>query len=238
MKKLLFITALLAVVFCKAQETDQQKVMSILTMSLENVGNYPKLDSLIAEAEKMKASKDIAVKMTIDDAIYTLKQLRNSEYTSRSIKVNFEDLDKDLKKGFKTEEDKFKKMQFISLRGAAYMVIPYLSVKNNLVTMRLRTRYSGTEWLFFDKVIFNIDNKNYEYDAGKTSREVHSGGSVVEWSDIVVDNEILDILKTAAYSQNNVEYRFTGQDSMDYKLSESNKKAIAKVLEVYYAMTK
>ena len=237
MKKLLF-TVILFTVSLSAQETDQQKMMSILESAKKNVGSPEKIDSLKIEANKLKSSTDVGVKIMLNQVIGALQDLKNSNFTSKKNTVDFESLDKEVRKNFIYENDKFKKTAFISPKVPSYnRIIPYLSISNSLVRIRLRTTYDGNGWLFFKNAKFLIDGQDYEYDAGETDREVISGANVSEVSDISVDENILNILNKIASSSGVVEFRLTGEKYQDFKLVDKEKQRIKSVLDLYKKLT-
>jgi hypothetical protein len=239
MRQLLLIATFLVAGVFNAQQTDQQKLMSILDMSVKNVGNPQKIDSLITEAEKLRSSDDAGVRIMFSQTIDVLKSAKNSSFTAKPLKTDFTLLDKDFQKNFRKNDDKFKETSFIKIK--TYLrnrIIPYISIKNGVVRLRLTTEYIGSGWLFFTKAIFNIDGKNYEYNVDDTpDREVRSGGTVQEYSDDIIDETKLIVLKAIVDSKNTVEYRLSGEKYQDFKLTEKDKEAISLVLTLYDKLT-
>ena len=104
--------------------------------------------------------------------------------------------------------------------------------------LRLKTEYKGNGWLFFDKVQFVINGKNYEYNAGETDTNVLSGSSVEELSDVSVDENILKILYLISDVNNDVSFRFKGKYYRDYNLNKSAKEKIKIFLNFYEKLKK
>ena len=238
MKKVLLFAVILFTASLNAQETDQQKMMSILDSAKKNFNSPLKMDSLVTEAEKLKTSTDVGVKIMISQVIDALKTKPENNFTAKPLKNEYNSLDKDYKKQFVNDFDKFKNVSFIKAKITGFdMLKPYISVKDNVVRLRLETIYKGFGWLFFKKAIVIVDGVNYEYDAGTTDREVLSGSSVREESDVSVDENILKILNLIASSNNPVEMRLTGDKYSDFKISEKQKERIKSVLDLYFKLT-
>lgn len=238
MKKLLFIAAILVAGVCNAQETDKEKLMAILESATKNPGNIQKLDSLKTETEKLKSSTDVSVRMMLPEVMSVFRTASAMNVTAKPLKTEFSSLEKDFQKNFQKDDDKFKETSFIKIKGQPkYRIIPYVSVNKNIVRLRLKTTYIGSGWLFFDKVIFNIDGKNYEYSVEKPRTEVRGGGGVAEYSDELVDDNMLSILKIIASSNSLIDYRLSGDKYSDFKLSEKDKEAISSVLLLYDKLT-
>ena len=238
MKKLMFLAFALCATNLFSQEKDSDKIMKMLDIVKNNMENKKVLDSLKIEIEKYKDSTDPVVKIMypqtksmIDDLVTMSKNNVQSK--------NLSELSKEDLKGFRIEEDKFKNRTFIYYKKWGFDTIfePYIGIKNNSMYLRLKTEYKGNGWLFFDKVQFVINGKNYEYDAGETDREVISGANVSEVSDISVDENILNILNKIASSSGVVEFRLTGEKYQDFKLVDKEKQRIKSVLDLYKKLT-
>lgn len=241
MKKLLLMCAIVITQFINAQSiVDESKKLSDLAgMLTANLENSQKLDSLIAETEKLyESSTSLTIRKTAKEMISAAKDFKNSIYTSKIVKTSFETLDQDLQKKYKYEYDKFKKVGFINAkRDVNDRIKIYISIKNNKANLRMVTKYIGNGWLFFNKAIFIIDGKNYEYDAPSADREVLSGANVEESTDLSVDENMLSILNAISNSQNTVEYRLSGEKYSNFKLMDREKENISLVLNLYKKLT-
>lgn len=239
MKKLMF----LALAFCASnlfsQEKDSDKIMKMLDIVKNNMENKKVLDSLKIEIEKYKDSTDPVVKIMypqtksmIDDLVTMSKNNVQSK--------NLSELSKDDLKKFRIEEDKFKNRKFIYYKkwGFETLFEPYIGIKNNSMYMRLKTRYQGSSWIFYDKIQFIINDKNYEFSVSEPDRNVEYGNGVKEIADTPVDENILNILYLISDVNNKVSVRFTGKYSKDYNLYKSNQEKIKEFLDLYDKLKK
>ncbi|WP_345205885.1 hypothetical protein [Chryseobacterium ginsengisoli] len=225
-----------------AQESeDMQKLSSLINKIKSNMDNPSTLDSIVVETEKIyKKSNSLTVRNTSKQLIALAVDSKNIRYTSKPIIVNFESLDKDIQRKYSYKFDKFKDTGFIEVKRASQNKIKgYLVIKENKIMLRLVTSYSGNEWLFFDKAIFLIDGKNYQYDTPSPRRDISSGARVEETSDLGVNENMLTLMNAIANSNSNskIEYRLTGDKYSDAKLTENEKECIALVLDLYNKMT-
>lgn len=240
MKKiLLIITSFITVTAFSQIGEDTKKLGSLIQSLSSNIDNPQKIDSLIVEAESLYInSTNALVKTTTKDFISTAKDSRNISFTSKPLRQNFESLDKDFQKKFSYEFDKFKNVGFINTKRANVGNIKtYISVKDNKARLRFVIKYYGSAWLFFNKAIFIIDGKNYEFEDNNTKREISSGSNVEEKSDLAVDKNILEILEAISNSKDVVEYRLTGDKYSDFKLTEKEKENIISILDLYKRLT-
>ena len=117
-------------------------------------------------------------------------------------------------------------------------VLPYISVGSEPI-LRLRINYAGRDWVFFQGVIFAVDDKRYTKTFGynEVLRD-NAGGTVGEIVDVVADDDDIKMLREMADSKKTV-IRFQGDDYRhDYTLTKADKDAIKDVLLVYDHMVK
>ena len=100
--------------------------------------------------------------------------------------------------------------------------------------VRFLARYAGGDWLFFEKMIVNVDgevfNLNFSYD--EVDRD-NGSGDVWEWIDIVPSSENTMMLKLIADSKSTI-VRFEGETYYDDReLTAKEKKAISDVFIVF-----
>lgn len=239
MKKLMFLVLAFCATNLFSQEKDSDKIMKMLDIVKNNMENKKVLDSLKIEIEKYKDSTDPVVKIMYPQTKSMIDDLATMSKNNVQSK-NLSELSKEDLKGFRIEEDKFKNRTFIYYKKWGFDTIfePYIGIKNNSMYLRLKTEYKGNGWLFFDKVQFVINGKNYEYDAGETDTNVLSGSSVEELSDVSVDENILKILYLISDVNNDVSFRFKGKYYRDYTLNKSAKEKIKIFLNLYEKLKK
>jgi hypothetical protein len=99
--------------------------------------------------------------------------------------------------------------------------------------IRFIARYAGSDWVFFETIIVNVDGRvfNLDFSYSDVKRDNGSGG-VWEWIDIVPSSENLSMLKAIADSTSTI-VRFQGDDyKNDRELTAKEKKAISDVFTV------
>lgn len=105
----------------------------------------------------------------------------------------------------------------------------------NLVGPRFVVRYGGDEWLFVRRYKFKIDGSTIDFEPAGVKRD-NSGGSVWEWSDDFVDNDIWPTVEKIADGKD-VAIRFQGQQYYhDRVISAGEKTAVRRTLDAYFAL--
>lgn len=142
-------------------------------------------------------------------------------------------------KQMRTETDDVKNIVFISDKSSPtkwsnsfYLYIGTSS--GSKPWLRLHASYSGSEWIFWSKLIFNVDDNIYtsKYSTFEIKRD-NSGSRVYEWLDVEVPDSQLPRLREIAESQSTV-IRFEGDSYIhDLSMTSSQKKALSNVLAVY-----
>ena len=124
------------------------------------------------------------------------------------------------------------KPQYVNDRSVSYLYIgKYDSGKTFL---RWKTIYTGDDWVFFDKIIFNVDGYNFSipYDKDTCYRD-NGGGAVWEVMDVEPDKAWTRLLQLIATSENTI-IRFEGDHKYrDVTLSQTDKDSIRDVLCVF-----
>ena len=113
-------------------------------------------------------------------------------------------------------------------------VLPYLAEKGNNFYMKLRYNYAGNDWVFFKKVIIDIDgSQQYRSFSYFSINRDNAGWMVGELIDVDVDAKDIDMLRKIATSNKTV-VRFEGDNYYhDYELTANDKSAIKDVLIIY-----
>jgi len=117
----------------------------------------------------------------------------------------------------------------------------YIGEREEHRWLRFRIRYTGDDWVFVERYIFNVDGVKYTLDAGYTevNRDVASGGRVYEWYDKDPDSTDIDLIRAIVGSTKTI-LRYEG-DTYHYDriIGSSEKSALRHVLDAYeYMKTK
>lgn len=113
-------------------------------------------------------------------------------------------------------------------------VLPYIGIRDENVWLRLLYNYTGEDWVFFEKVIFAIDDERYtkNFDFTDITRD-NSGRKVWEFVDTEVTDSDQKLLWDIVKSTKTI-IRFQGDDyHHDIIVSEEDKTAIENVLTAY-----
>jgi hypothetical protein len=100
--------------------------------------------------------------------------------------------------------------------------------------LRFQARYSGSDWVFFEKIIINVDGKMFYLDFSYDEVDRDNGSGDV-WETILIEPSAEDILmlKLIADSKSTI-VRFQGEDDKDDReLTAKEKKAISDVFVVW-----
>jgi hypothetical protein len=165
----------------------------------------------------------------------TLAYSQSGEFMA-SKKVDFDKTDTEKLKNFRLREDKFENTVFIHHKNSSSdnNISAYIVIEGDNAFLRFRTSYSGSTWIFYNKIILNIDGKNYTHIVSDVKRESHSGGNVTERSDVQVDKEIYFFLEEIYKSTTDVGLRFKGDGKMkDVKISKKIIENLRETLDLY-----
>ena len=186
----------------------------------EKVTNY---NILSDAADKIQGMKDKAAAQQKADAEKRLKQALSK---------------------MRVEKDKVENItwyypsvlpKYIDVRS---YVLPYIGQRNDEVWLCLRLNYTGDDWLFFDRVTFAIDGKNYYKTYGHY--DIHRDNDTEVWENIDFNptSEDVKMLKEIANSKETI-VRFQGEQYYyDLTVKSSDKEAIKDVLAVYDSLNK
>jgi len=125
------------------------------------------------------------------------------------------------------------KPKYLNSRSTVYL---YIGRKGKLgsPTLRMKTVYAASDWLFVNNVIAWHDGVKETFVSGYFERDNHS--RVWEWRDDIPSEYQIRILQSLASAKEAI-LRFEGdQYRKDVKLSEGDKRAIREVLLAYEVM--
>ncbi len=120
---------------------------------------------------------------------------------------------------------------------AGCFILPYLGQDSTSTWLRLVYNYTGDDWVFFEKVLMNIDGeqRTESFNYFDIVRD-NGGGRVWEYIDVEVSNSDIDWLWDIANSTETI-IRFQGDDySHDMTVSDTDKAALRDCLTVYEAL--
>lgn len=240
MKKFLIIcTALMAIFSVNAQTQNDEfnKLSELLRLSLDS-SKQSVIDSILVEMKKITENSQFEETKRLGNlSITKLQQLNN--LTKEIVHSRpLSELSEDDLKGFKVKEDRFKKVTFIhhKLEGRNY---PYLVITaDNLLSMRIVMNYSGSNWIFFDKIIFLCNDETFEVKDLDVDRTIGGPNSVYETADFRVDNSLYSFFYKAFESRKDIEYQLSGKYSYNGKLKSSEIKVLLSVFYLYSKLKK
>ncbi len=143
------------------------------------------------------------------------------------------------------DEDRVRQMKFYYPTGWRHysdywaadiksFVLPYIGMSGDDVWLRMVCNYTNDDWVFFEKITFAVDGKNYHkvFQYSDVVRD-NDGGDVWEYVDIEVGDTELEILKAIANSTETI-VRFEGDDYYDDTvISAEDKQGILEAITVY-----
>lgn len=153
-----------------------------------------------------------------------------------SVNVEKDSFDKLLRKARK-DDDEFQEVSFYydptTVKYTNYNSIHcYISKAGADVNLRFRLQYNADDWLFIERVIFNIDGENFPYTPQKMDRD-NGDGAIWEWFDETVGEEELIILKKLSTAKS-AKVKLIGSQYHDIKtITKSQKAAIKNILMLY-----
>lgn len=151
---------------------------------------------------------------------------------------------KDLDKYFKKRKDEFsnnnkvwhepKSAPKYTNRNGIYC---YFQSEDGMPSnLRFRLQYYADDWLFFKKVQFSIDGKDFDYIPLNTETDSGDGGYIWEWFDESVgdtDKELINALANAKSAK----MKLIGRQYYDIKtISQDQINSFKRTLELYKAM--
>lgn len=199
----------------KSVPIENSKIKTFISENLDKLSKETKDTILIYDILKYKKSID-----TI-----TLPDLK---------KVVYENVPKDKFKDYNVSYDKFKKSAFVTHKKYKHKFYIYLNLNEETSHIRISSRYLGNNWIFAEKIIFIIDNVNYELDFLSPERDVLNGGSVRESTDQAVMRNQLNVLKAICNSKTDIDMRFEGSKGVyDTKLTLKEIQSIKETFELF-----
>lgn len=156
---------------------------------------------------------------------------------SQENKIELNNISKEKLKNFRINNDKFKDVTYLdhkkNSKNRLYIYITVSDKKN----LRFVTYQMANDWLFVKKVIILIDGEKYEYLFSNEKKSVLSAGTVVETSDLYVDDNFMKIIEKINNSNNDIDIRFEGEKGVrDFKLSKNEKQSFKETLELYHSL--
>ena len=115
-------------------------------------------------------------------------------------------------------------------------VLPYLGERNGHYWMRCKVDYAANDWVFFDRIIINIDGVKRDtisFGYGDVSRDTAFGAYLSEVADFAPTASQIKLFEDIANSEKTI-IRFQGDDHYyDLTVSAKDKQGIKDVLAAY-----
>lgn len=110
----------------------------------------------------------------------------------------------------------------------------YIGQEDSYVWLRLQMSYEGEDWIFFDNAYLSYDGNTREiyFDKYRNKESDNSGGSVWEWIDVPVDDELYFFLKEFSNGKS-LKMRLSGKYTKTRNLSQKEIMGIKDVLLAY-----
>ena len=171
----------------------------------------------------------------------SLEQVRIATLTSTNAEII-----KNSSANFRIDKDEFRDLAFIEPKSAPKYrnrngVYCYITVneKNIPENLRFVFQYYANDWLFIERMTFNIDGENISVYPLNKHRDCGDGGMIWEWCDEIVDNHTdtnpLFIQKLS--NATSVKVKLSGSDYYDTKtLSAAQIKSIKDTYELYLSL--
>lgn len=102
--------------------------------------------------------------------------------------------------------------------------------------LRFKLSFVNSDWIFFDKILFNIDGEKITYIPafGRIKRDNDS--EIWEWCDVSVGNEEKNIINKIINSKSTIA-RFVGTTyRLDRTVTSQQKQAMKRVITSYNAL--
>lgn len=112
-------------------------------------------------------------------------------------------------------------------------VLPYLGIDADNAWIRLKYHYTGTQWVFFEKVILTVDGETYvqEFDYFDIHRDNDS--EVWEWVDVEPSEQEMEMLRRMVQSERTTVRFESNGHSFEFTVTDGDKKGIEQVLVAY-----
>ena len=139
----------------------------------------------------------------------------------------------------KVEKDEFKGTTFyfnsyFTHNFFSNNVSLYIGREGDKIWPCARISYSGSDWIFFDEIIFLIDGQTwtFAFDKLKDRDTEVSGGSVAEWVNMGIDQYPFSFMASIPDSKE-AKVRMSGKYNKDRTITQNERKAIRQVVEGY-----
>lgn len=193
------------------------------------------IDTATAAYQAVDASRrsDVTNYSKLTDANTTLKQL-NAEAKEAAGKAAIAKLKKttDEVEGITWYEPSCMP-KYINSRS---YVLPYLGERNGHYWMRCKVDYAANDWVFFDRIIINIDGVKRDtisFGYGEVSRDTAFGAYLSEVADFAPTDSQIKLFEDIANSEKTI-IRFQGDDHYyDLTVPAKDKQGIKDVLAAY-----
>lgn len=251
MRKLCLLVVLTLLMFgCQSKEEkelykeivlihQEQKFNEVVIKTKEFKEKFPNSKVLNQIEEKEKEATEILKKQE-----EKRKEEERKKLEAEKIKV---EKIKNLLSNFNKKYDEFKDVTFYNTKqyaddyGNIHIYIGQsgkeYNIESNGIWFRVKFTYQGNDWVFFDNIKIKTDNNLY--DVILTSEEYRNkytdaiwGGGVIESTDLLFVKNDISMLRDIVNSKE-VKIRYEGNKRRrDKKLSDKDKKNLAKVLEI------
>lgn len=175
-------------------------------------------------------TKDEDLKTEINDEIKSLNSIKFSSTPARDLST----IDRKILKKYRVIKDDFNKSTTIYDKsysdGFANLSI-YISPKNKM-SLRLSTKYHGTDWIFFKYYSVLCGNDKFEFTFPETDRDVKLG-NVYESGIIILDFEEINSIRKILNYQGDIKVRFTGDKYADFNLPKVQINRMIDILNLY-----
>lgn len=214
------------------EASEVEKMISEMgEVSIENLNNInavqSKYDSLSDEAKKLV--KNYNILSSAQESIAADKKAKADELLST----------------MRVDEDRVRNIKFYYPKGWRHysdywaadiksFVLPYIGVSGDDIWLRMVCNYTADDWVFFKKITFSVDGKNFykSFNYNDVVRD-NDGGDIWEYVDIEVGETEIEILKAIANSNETI-VRFEGDEYYrDITIAAEDKKGIVEALTVY-----
>lgn len=179
--------------------------------------------------------KLIVIIVLITSSLDVCSQTKTNFKNTDTLSIDIEKLDRKFLKTVRIREDKLLGVKRIypKLRVNIY---PYIFIYKNVAVLKFEASYSGSSWIFMDKLLINLKDELLLFNLNGISRNIVSGG-VNETSDMFVDQKLRLLLESIKLSETPVIGRFVGDKSRTFQMSNKAIKSIKDLLLFYNTIT-
>lgn len=210
---------------------------------LYELGDYQKCKSLFSEmetrhpdSELFQEAKEIynkIIQLEVQEQLEARKRaesLRAKQMKALDkLRKNYDDVD-----GITWHEQSY----FIHYNNRNLISI-YFGDNGYRQWLRLKMSYEGDNWIFFEKAYLSYDGNTLEipFDSYEEKKTENDGGSVWEWIDVSVSDNMLKYLRDFSQSKN-AKMRLSGKYTKTRNLTWNERRGIRDVLDGYDALSK